>query len=164
MNIVSRWPLLLIFLLPLSVSTQASQSFPGYLNEQYCNDTKREFITSSVKSLRKYRETQLSKRHRGGMYNINNFLVQRKSWLLECKQYLEHNGSDPLFENRELTEQVFSAIDSVSNELKALISGVSYSVDPGEDPSAIAAEKFDQLFKLIEHHKTKLQLKGHDIY
>ncbi len=145
-------------------SSQAAEEFPSYLNEKYCEDIKLDFMTSAIKSLQRYREQQLVSQHRGGMNNIRKYLIQRKEWLLECDSYLDAAENDRLFKDKQTTDGIFSAIDSVSEELQSLISGITYSVDQGQSPTAVAGEKFDKLFKLVDDHQTMLLLKGQVVY
>ncbi|GAB3100897.1 hypothetical protein G8770_16420 [Aestuariicella hydrocarbonica] len=142
----------------------ADDEFPSYLSEKYCQGIKLDFMTSSIKSLQRYRDKQLTSQHRGGMNNIRKFLEQRQDWMLECDQYLSKTGKQRLFLDKKTTESVFSAIDSVASELNSLVNGVTYSVENGGSPTDVAAEKFDQLFKLVDNHQTMLLMKGQVVY
>ncbi|WP_439133586.1 hypothetical protein [Pseudomaricurvus sp.] len=152
------------FVLLLAGSAMADGEFPSYLNEKYCNDIKLDFITSSIKSLQSYRDKQLVSQHRGGMNNIRKFLDQREDWLKECDQYLSQTKQNRLFLDDATTASIFEAMDSVSDELTSLISGVTYSVDAGGSPTDVAADKFDNLFKLVDDHQTTMLMKGQVVY
>jgi hypothetical protein len=150
--------------LTFSVSALAENSFPSYLTEKYCNDIKLDFMTSSIKSLQHYKDKQLASRHRGGMRNIQRYLKQRQDWLLECDNYLSATSQHKrLFRNEETTDEIFTAIDSVSTELGSLIAGVTYADEPTEEDTVVE-EKFDQLFQLVEAHQTLLLLRGQVVY
>lgn len=142
----------------------ADDEFPSYLSEKYCQGIKLDFMTSSIKSLQRYRDQQLTSQHRGGMNNIRKFLEQRQDWMLECDQYLSKTAKQRLFLDKKTTEGVFSAIDSVASELNSLVNGVTYSVENGGNPTDVAAEKFDHLFKLVDNHQTMLLMKGQVVY
>ncbi len=159
--------LLSIALLTVFISANtaaADQEFPGYLSDKFCTDTKLDFMTNTIKSLQRYRDTQLADQHRGGMNNIRKLVVQRKEWLLECQSYLSQVESKNLFESEASTESLFAAMDNIAMELQSLISGVTYAVEPGENPSMYAAEKFDLLFKLVDTQKTQMLMKGQVVY
>lgn len=148
----------------LASSLHAQDSFPSYLSEKYCGDIKMDFMTGSIKSLQRYRDTQLPSQHRGGMNNIRKYLVQRQEWLQECDDFLSQTSKNRLFKDDPTTVKIFAAIDSVSTELQSLITGVTYSVDVGGSPIDVAAEKFDTLFKLVDDHQTMLLMKGQVVY
>ena len=134
--------------------------FPSYLTWKYCESTKNQFMTSGVRSLRLYRDTRMSPNRKRGMKTTKTFVDQRKERLLECDQYMKLTGKGRIFEEEETTEEVFAALESVSKELDSLVSGVTYVLNPGEDTTTVASKKFDRLFKLVDTHKTMLQLKG----
>ncbi|MYM62772.1 hypothetical protein [Pseudomaricurvus sp. HS19] len=151
-------PVLLVLLLPCLA--QAEDDFPSYLSPKYCTDVKLDFMTSSMKSLRRYRDSQLASRHRGGMNNIRTYLMQRQEWLLECDSYLQATRETRLFKDDATSANIFNAIESVSSELQSLIAGVSYSVEPGGEITDVASQKFDRLFKLVDDHQTLLMMRG----
>lgn len=155
-----RTLLSLLLILSACVTARADTQFPSYLNPDYCQQLAAEFMTSSVSSLQKYRDAQLPKLHRGGMNNIRKFINQRQNWLLECDQYLSTTKNSRIFKDESTTEEIFDAMNSVTDELESLISGVSYSVDAGREQSSVAEEKFDHLLLLVDNHKTRLQLRG----
>jgi len=155
----------LIIGLTSSFGTLAESSFPSYLTEKYCNDIKLDFMTSSIKSLQHYKDKQLASRHRGGMRNIQRFLKQRQDWLQECDGYLSATSEHKrLFRNEATTDDIFDAINSVSNELGSLIAGVTYTEDPSGNNDTVVEEKFNQLFQLVEAHQTLLLLRGQVVY
>ena len=145
-------------------TVQAESDFPGYLNGKYCNDLKRDFMSTSLGSLKSYRESQLASQHRGGMNNIRNFVLQQEAWLKECDQYLLTTQRNRIFQDEKTTGKIFGAMAAVTRELDALIKGVTYSADSGRNPTDVAADKFDQLFRLVDDHQTKLQLKGQLVF
>ena len=140
--------------------TQRGEKFPSYLSSKYCGDIAMEFMTTTIKSLQSYRQKQLASKHRGGMNNTSRFIEQRKEWLEECDEYLSMTSKNRLFKDAKTTNRILKTMDSVSKELKALVKGVTYTNESGDDTVAVAGEKFDQLFSLVEQHKTKLLLKG----
>ncbi|TQV67762.1 hypothetical protein FKG94_24845 [Exilibacterium tricleocarpae] len=137
-----------------------SVDFPGYLTRKYCNDIAGEFMTTSMKSLQSYRFKHLESKHRGGMRNTGRFIEQRKEWLAECDQYLKYTDYGRLFKDAETTDRIFAAMTSVSVELASLVEGATYTDEAGDASTQVAAEKFDLLFKLVDNHKTLLQIRG----
>jgi hypothetical protein len=138
--------------------------FPSYLTWRYCEDLKLDFMTREVKSLQKYRGSQLESQHRGGMNNTRKFLNQRQEWLKECDNYIAKTDKGRLFKDDATTSAIFNSMKSVETELASLIKGVTYSVDSGESASSVAGEKFDRFFKLIDDHQTLMLLKGQVVY
>lgn len=134
--------------------------FPGYLNWKYCEGIKAEFMTVTIRSLQKYRDTRMDPSRKRGMKNTQIFIDQRKNWLLECDNYIAKTKQGRIFKERKTTDKIFAAMDSVSKELNSLARGVTYSTDTGQDSTAVVSEKFDRLFKLVDDHKTLLQLKN----
>lgn len=133
--------------------------FPSYLNASYCTDTSVDFLLRARSSLENYRDGRLETGHKGGMRNIRNFLQQRKQWLQECDEYLLLTGQGRVFRNAETTEQIFSSIDQVSEELQRLIgSGGGVNVSPSQLGNA--TQRFDHLFMVVDNHRTELQLRG----
>lgn len=133
--------------------------FSSYLTANYCTDTSVDFLLRARSSLEQYRDGRLETGHKGGMRNIRNFLQQRKQWLEECDEYLMLTGQGRVFRNEETTQQIFSSIDAVSAELERLIgsgSGIHVSVSQ----IGGAAQRFDHLFMVVDHHRTELQLRG----
>lgn len=154
-------PALTLCALFLAGSVQAESNFPSYLTGKYCNDLKRDFITTSINSLKIYREQQLASQHRGGMHNIRTFVLQQEAWLKECDQYLNATQRSRIFQNAKATQTIFNAMASVSEELDALIKGITYSSAAADGKSTdVAADKFDQLFKLVDDQQTLMLLKG----
>ncbi len=134
--------------------------YPSYLNKRYCRDVSSQFLTTAAKSLRRYRENQLSDLHRGGMYNTRKFLVQRKEWLKECDDYLQQVSRYRVFRSASTTKDIFSAMDNVSSILAALVNGATYVSDEGYDSLTAVSERFDRLLTLMDNHKTQMQLAG----
>lgn len=145
-------------------SAFADDTFPSYLTDKYCNGIKVDFMTGSMKSLQRYRDKQLPSQHRGGMNNIRKYLEQREDWLLECDNYLAKTSKNRLFKDQKTTDNIFSAISSVTSELNSLITGVTYSTEPGQSATSVANQKFDHLFKLVDDHQTLMLMKGQVVY
>ena len=139
---------------------EGSVKFPDYLTEKYCKTTTTDFLVNARKSLQKYRDDRLSSGHRGGIHNIRNFIDQRKDWLVECDQYLDAIKQGRVFRSKETTENIFRAMDSLSVELKSLVYRPKNSAEDTAQITELAGQKFDLLFKLMDAHKTDLQLRG----
>lgn len=135
-------------------------AFSSYLSWKHCDDTRMNFMTSSISSLDKYRSKHFDTRYKGGIKNIKNYLEQRKEWLQECDNYMQLTGKGRVFDDAKTTKKVFTAIDQVTKELNDLIAGVTYSNEFGQDSATVMNEKFDNLFKVVEDHKTLMHLKG----
>lgn len=135
-------------------------TFPSYLTWEYCEDTRMNFMTTAMSSLQKYSSDNFDTRYTGGMRNIKNYLLTRKSWLQECDTYMSATGKDRIFYDRKTTRDIFAKIDAVAKELDDLIAGVTYSGDMGENTTDIANEKFNNLFKAVDDHKNLMLLKG----
>lgn len=132
--------------------------YPGYLSWKYCEGIRNEFMTSSMKSLQNYADSRLNINYRKSMRNIQHYLEQRKDWLNECDSYMQATHRGRIFNDKNTTQGIFAAIDEVEQELASLLSGVTYA---GQDSdTAVAAQKFDQLFTRVENHKNRLLLKG----
>ncbi len=134
--------------------------FPGYLTWNFCEDTRSQFFTSAVPSLEKYRDGKIDTRYKGPLRNIKSFVSQRKEWLAECDQYLKYTGKGRIFDDDATTTKIFNAMDSVSKELGALIAGVTYSSEIGEDSASEIRYRFDDLLKRVDDHKSLMHLKG----
>lgn len=134
--------------------------FPSYLDSKYCKTTSVDFLVGARKSLQKYFDERLNSAHRGGIRNIRNFIEQRKEWLQECDNYLALTNQGRTFRTKETTEQIFAAMSSLSDELERL---VKLPRTPNEDGYALtenARQGFEQMFKLVDGHRTDLQLRG----
>jgi hypothetical protein len=134
--------------------------FPSYLTWKFCADTRMAFVESDVASLERYRRASLDTQNKGGMYNIKNFIEQRKAWLAECDDYMNKTEYGRIFKDGATTEKVFAAMEAVSAELGRAIKGVTYVASGDQDENAIIASKFDQLFKLVDDHKAVMMLEG----
>lgn len=134
--------------------------FPSYLDSKYCKTTSVDFLVNSRKSLQKYRDERLGSGHRGGIRNIRNFIEQRKEWLLECDTYLELIGNGRVFRNKTTTDEIFTAIKSLSAELNTLVYRPKNTTEDTQQITELAGQKFDLLFKLMDAHRTDLQLRG----
>lgn len=144
--------------------TANKMTFSSYLTWSYCDEVRMEFMTSSMRSLQNYKEKNLNPKYKGGMRNTKKFIEQRSEWLKECDQYLSMTKKTRIFADDKTTEDIFSGMKSVSNELAGLIDGVKYSVSIGSDPGAVTKEKFETLFKLVDDHKTLMHLKGRYVF
>ena len=136
--------------------------FPKYLTWEYCDSITMEFMTGAVRSLDNYRTNHLSTRFKGPLRNTKSFIEQRKIWLEECDEYLTVTKELRVFEDEKTTKAIFASMDSVTSELGALINGASYS--SMEDENLVINEKFDDLFKRIDDHKTLMHLKGRYVF
>lgn len=133
--------------------------FPGYLTWKFCEDTKLSFMEGDIASLENYRSERLNVEHKRRMTNIRDFVVQRKEWLQECDRYLELTQHGRIFTDQATTDEVFAAMDAVTKELNAALKGVTYvSEDSGRGEDVIIGSRFDNLFKLIDTHRTKMML------
>jgi len=137
-----------------------SIKFASYLNTQYCNDIKAEFLTSAIGSLQRYRDTRLNDSRNYGMKNTRHFIEQRRDWLQECDTYLSLSEGTRVFHEKKTTFKIFAALNSVSSELDSLLKGVTYSNANEAGANTIIADKFDHLFELVDDHRTLMQLRG----
>jgi len=133
--------------------------FPSYLNAKFCQTTSVDFLLRDYASLEKYRTERLPTGHKGGMNNIRKMLDQRKEWLTECDNYLRLTDQGRVFYNDETTKIVFAAIDKVSTELNSLVYNGSQEVIVSNGLDG-AEYNFDNMLKVIEQHRTNLQLRG----
>ncbi|MGH1469834.1 MAG: hypothetical protein ACRBCS_01470 [Cellvibrionaceae bacterium] len=142
-------------------SAKHNIELPGYLSWKFCDDTKASFMEGDISSLENYKNKRLNVQHRNRMKNIKSFIEQRKEWLQECDQYFDLTNHGRIFIDAKTTKSIFAAMDSVSKELGALIGGVTYvSEGVDQDENQIIAGKFDNLFKLVDAHKTQSMLKS----
>lgn len=135
-------------------------TFPSYLDSKFCKTTSKDFLVGARKSLQKYHDERLDSAHRGGIRNIRNFIEQRKEWLMECDNYLSLTDQGRIFRTKETTDEIFTAVDSLSTELKRLVTIRKTPDEDGFELTASAREKFGQIFKLLDAHRTDLQLRG----
>jgi len=134
--------------------------FPGYLDSQYCRTTSIDFLISARKSLQHYHDERLNTAHRGGIRNIRNFLEQRREWLAECDNYLKLTNQGRVFRSKESSEQIFSSITSLSEELARLTGIPASASEDAMTLTEIARQRFDQMFRHLDNHRTDLQLRG----
>jgi hypothetical protein len=135
--------------------------FPNYLTWKFCEDTKQSFMQGDIASLENYRHQRLNTEHKNRMRNIQNFVVQRKEWLMECDKYMELTERGRIFRDETTTTKIFQAMDAVSTELASVLGGTTYTGEgTASSENAIIGGKFDHLFKLVDDHKTMLMLKG----
>lgn len=135
-------------------------TFPSYLNANYCRTTSVDFLIGARRSLQSYYNDRLNSAHRGGARNIRNFLEQRKEWLQECDKYLTLTQQGHVFRTKETSGAIFAAITSLSNELEQLISIRRTANEDGYLLTTDARARFNELFKLMDDHRTDLQLRG----
>lgn len=134
--------------------------FASYLTWDFCEDTRDEFITSSISSLEKYSTENFDARYKGGMKNIKKYIENRVDWLKECNQYLSFTGKGHIFDDKKTTDAIFDSLVSVTKELDGLIKGATYSSDSGSDTQTVIQERFEELFGKVDQHKTLMHLKG----
>ncbi|GAB1268470.1 hypothetical protein NBRC116493_17230 [Aurantivibrio infirmus] len=134
--------------------------FPGYLTWKFCEDTKASFMEGDIPSLQNYRNKRLNIKHKNRMKNIQSFVEQRKEWLQECDKYMQLTDHGRIFKDSKTTGEVFESMDAVSKELASLIQGATYVSAEGGSDNEVVASKFDQLFKLVDDHKTMMMIKG----
>lgn len=134
--------------------------FPAYLDSQYCRNTSIDFLLNARKSLQHYHDERLNTAHRGGIRNIRNFLEQRREWLTECDQYLSLTMQGRLFRSKETSDQIFHTIGQVSEELNRLIGIPTAANEDSMTLTEIARQRFEQMFRQLDHHRTDLQLRG----
>jgi hypothetical protein len=140
--------------------TEHKVTFPSYLDSKYCKTTNVDFLVGARKSLQKYYDERLNSAHRGGIRNIRNFLEQRKEWLLECDKYLSLTDQGRIFRTKSNTDEIFGAMTSLSDELNRLIGIRSVANEDGYELTASSRQRFEHLFKLVDAHRTDLQLRG----
>lgn len=133
--------------------------FPSYLTASYCKDTSVDFLLRARESLAKYRDGKLTTGHKGGMRNISRFLKQRKQWLQECERYLTLTDQGHVFRTEETTENIMMAIEATTEELDRLVASGG-GVHVAEDQAEMAGVRMDQLFRVVDNHRTDLQLRG----
>ncbi|ROQ20592.1 hypothetical protein EDC38_1199 [Marinimicrobium koreense] len=133
--------------------------FPSYLTASYCQDTSVAFLLRARESLQSYRDEKLTSGHKGGMRNISNFLKQRKQWLEECDQYLALTGQGRVFRDEATTQNILTAIDSTTAELDRLVASGG-GVHAPASQAEMAGVRMDQLFMVVDNHRTDLQLRG----
>lgn len=134
--------------------------FPEYLDSKYCKTTTVDFLVNSRKSLQKYRDERLGTGHRGGIRNIRNFIEQRKEWLQECDNYLGLTKQGRVFRTEATTDSIFSAMTSLSAELNSLVFRPKNAAEDTVQITELAGQKFELMFKLMDDHRTDLQLRG----
>ena len=140
--------------------TALNKKFPGYLNWQECDRVAYTFMTSVIDSLSDFKNTRINTKYKGPLKNIRAEINKQKSWLEECNVYLRATNKKYIFESKDTTQKIYSAIDAVSEELTAYINGVTYSTLPGEEKDQVLINKFNSLIKAVDDHKTLLHLKG----
>lgn len=139
-------------------------TFSGYLSWQYCDDIRMDFMTTSMRSLENYQTKHFNPKYKGGMRNTKNFLEQRKAWLQECDTYLRLTEKGRIFDDEKTTKQIFAKMDAVTKELDDLLSGITYTSSFGQDASAVVGDKFQDLFKTVDDHKTLMHMKGRYVF
>lgn len=140
--------------------TTNNVKFSSYLNAKYCQSTGIDFLMQGRKSLQSYRDKQLPTAHRGGAKNIRNFILQRKDWLQECDNYLQLTEQGRIFRDKDSTDKIITAMTGTANELEKIMKRPKVEVESLELVTAPAAQKFDELFKLVDGHYLELQRRG----
>ena len=139
-------------------------TFASYLSWQYCDDIRMEFMTSAMSSLENYQKKHFNPKYKGGMRNTKNYLSQRKEWLRECDNYMRLTAKGRIFDDEKTTKDVFDKIDAVTKELDDLIAGVTYTSSFGQDSTEVVSDKFEDLFKTVDDHKTLMHMKGKYVF
>lgn len=134
--------------------------FAAYLNAKYCKQTSNDFLMHGKKSLQAYKEKQLPTAHRGGAKNIRNFVLQRKDWLQECDKYLQLTEQGRIFRDKESTDKIINAMTNTATELEKIMKRPKNDAEVMDLVVAPAAQKFDELFKLVDDHYLELQRRG----
>lgn len=140
--------------------TANNVKFAGYLNAKYCQSTAIDFLLQGRKSLQSYRDKQLPTAHRGGAKNIRNFILQRKDWLQECDKYLQLTEQGRIFRDKDSTDKIITAMTGTASELEKLMKRPKAEGENLELVIAPAAQKFDEMFKLVDGHYLELQKRG----
>lgn len=147
-----------------AAEAEMDTKFPSYLSWNYCDDIRMDFMTSSIRSLENYHNNHFDMRYRGGMRNIVKFIEQREEWLDECDNYLAATGKPTIFEDEVTTAKVKRAMSRVKQELNDLSRGVTYSASKDQSPKEVINDRFDDLFQVVEDHKTLMHLKGKYVF
>ena len=134
--------------------------FPKYLTWKECSSVANTFMTTVMVSLDDFRTNRFNTKYKGPLKNIRSEINKNKAWLEECDTYLSATNKKRIFQDDKTTTNIFKAMDSVNQELTAIINGATYSTIPGEDANFVINQKFDTLFKTVDDHKTLLHLKG----
>ena len=137
-----------------------NKKFPSHLSWRECDIIAHSFMTNTMASLSNFRNGNIKTKYKGPLKNIRAELTKQKIWLTECDEYFQATSKKRIFDDAKETKIIFGAVDSLKNELTALINGVSYSAAPGEDPNREIKQKFDKLFDIVDNHKTRMDLKG----
>lgn len=140
--------------------TTNNVKFASYLNAKYCQSTGMDFLLQGRKSLQAYRDKQLPTAHRGGAKNIRNFILQRKDWLQECDKYLELTEQGRIFRDKDSTDKIITAMTGTAEALEKIMKRPKVEVESLDVVTAPAAQKFDDLFKLVDAHYLELQRRG----
>lgn len=140
--------------------TTNNVKFASYLNAKYCQSTGMDFLLQGRKSLQAYRDKQLPTAHRGGAKNIRNFILQRKDWLQECDKYLELTEQGRIFRDKDSTDKIITAMAGTAEALEKIMKRPKVEVENLDVVTAPAAQKFDDLFKLVDAHYLELQRRG----
>ncbi|MFT7560719.1 MAG: hypothetical protein ACI93R_002642 [Flavobacteriales bacterium] len=146
------------------IELEKKLDFPGYLTWKYCEGLKLDFMTTDMRSLESYSTKHFDTKYKGPIKNTVRFIDQRKEWLGECDQYLQLTGKGRVFDDKKTTDIVFGQMDSIKHELKGILDGASYSSANGDETKEVVGDKFGQLFKLVDDHKTLLHLKGRYVF
>ena len=139
-------------------------NFPSYLSKRYCSELKLDFMTKDMQSMQSYSRDHFGTQYKGPIKNMVSFIDQRENWLKECDDYLHIKHGEHIFTDQETNTKIFTSIDSVRNELKAIIDGKTYSEFTGEDTKTVVGSKFEGLFQLVDNHKNLMYLRGKYVY
>ena len=142
------------------VEAAKNLKFPTYVNQKYCQTTTEDFLLRARKSLQQYRDNQLSTGHRGGAKNIRNFILQRRDWLQECESYMEAMDLGFVFRQKDTTDKIFGSMGGVADSLYKMMMRPKNPEESLNLVTAPVAQKFDDMFKLIDQHFLELQKRG----
>jgi len=120
--------------------------FPRFLTWKYCDRLKYDFMTVDIESLISYGSKHFQTKFKGPIKNIITMIEQR------------------VFYDTKTTDNIFGKMANVKKELKAVLSGVTYSSIQGDETQKIVQEKFEALYDTVDTHKNLMHLKGKLVY
>ncbi len=138
--------------------------FPRFLTWKYCDRLKYDFMTVDIESLISYGSKHFQTKFKGPIKNIITMIEQRETWLSECDDYVSKTREERVFYDTKTTDNIFGKMANVKKELKAVLSGVTYSSIQGDETQKIVQEKFEALYDTVDTHKNLMHLKGKLVY
>lgn len=139
-------------------------NFSGYLTLKYCDDLVGEFMSTDINNIQNYSSKHFNTKYKGPVKNMIKFLEQRKAWLMECEVYTSLTYERPLFIKKETNDKIFAQMNSIIDELKAVVAGSTYSSDTGDGTVEVVQGKFESLYKIVDIHKSRQNLLGRYVY